>query len=52
MEEHYSVIEITLSEDLARFVMERVREEGYANPSEYVCALIRADLERRNGGSA
>jgi Arc/MetJ-type ribon-helix-helix transcriptional regulator len=44
-------MEITLSEDLARFVMERVQEEGYANPSEYVCALIRADLECRDGGS-
>lgn len=46
MEENYSTLEVTLSEYLARFVMERVKEGGYANESEYICALIEEDLKR------
>lgn len=46
MEDNYSIIEVTLPEDLARFVTERVKEGGYANESEYICALIEEDLKR------
>lgn len=45
MEERRFILELTLPEDLARFVMARVREGGYADPSAYIQALILADLD-------
>jgi Arc/MetJ-type ribon-helix-helix transcriptional regulator len=40
-EETY-VLELSLPEDLLSFVMEQVRDRGYANPSEYIKELILA----------
>jgi Arc/MetJ-type ribon-helix-helix transcriptional regulator len=44
MEERHFILELTLPEDLARLVMARVSEGGYADPSAYIQALILADL--------
>jgi Arc/MetJ-type ribon-helix-helix transcriptional regulator len=46
--EEVYILELTLPENLARFVMEQVREGGYPSPSEYIQALILADLEQRS----
>ena len=40
-------LEIALPEALEAYVTERVAEGGYSSPGDYVCALIRADQERR-----
>jgi Arc/MetJ-type ribon-helix-helix transcriptional regulator len=40
--ENVYILELTLPEDLARFVMDQVREGGYADPSEYIKELILA----------
>lgn len=48
MEEKEFIMELTLPEDLALFVMERAKEEGYADPGGYVLALIMADPKRRD----
>lgn len=39
---------ISLPDSLKRFVKERVEEEHYSNPSDYVRALIREDQKRRD----
>ena len=38
---------ISLPQSLKDFVMERVAEKVYSNPSDYVRALIREDRKRR-----
>ncbi len=38
---------ISLPEELKKFVRERVKEEAFSNPSDYVRALIRRDQKRR-----
>ena len=38
---------ISLPQSLKDFVMERVAEKAYSNPSDYVRALIREDQKRR-----
>ena len=38
---------ISLPQSLKDFVMERVAEKAYSNPSDYVRALIREDRKRR-----
>lgn len=40
--ENVYILELTLPEDLAKFVMEQVRDGSYANPSEYIKELILA----------
>ena len=40
MVEKFFILELTVPEDLAKFVMEQVKEGGFPSPSEYVCALI------------
>lgn len=42
-----STMNISLPEALKDYVKERVAEEGYSNPSDYVRALIREDRKRR-----
>jgi len=39
---------ISLPESLKDFVKERVEEEHYSNPSDYVRALIREDQKHRD----
>ena len=39
---------ISLPESLKDFVKDRVEEEHYSNPSDYVRALIREDQKRRD----
>ena len=39
---------ISLPDSLKRFVKERVEEEHYSNPSDYVRVLIREDQKRRD----
>lgn len=39
---------ISLPEPLKEFVKQRVAEEHYSNPSDYVRALIREDQKRRD----
>ncbi len=41
-------MQISLPDSLKRFVKERVEEEHYSNPSDYVRALIREDQKRRD----
>lgn len=43
-----STMNISLPEALKDYVKERVAEEGYSNPSDYVRALIREDRKRRD----
>ena len=38
---------VSLPETLKEYVQERVAEGIYSNPSDYVRALIRADMKRR-----
>ena len=38
---------ISLPEPLKEYVKERVAEEHYSNPSDYIRALIREDQKRR-----
>ncbi len=38
---------ISLPQSLKDFVMERVAEKAYSNPSDYIRALIREDRKRR-----
>jgi antitoxin ParD1/3/4 len=40
-------LHISLSATLKDYVVERVQEGGFSNPSDYVRALIRADRERQ-----
>jgi antitoxin ParD1/3/4 len=40
-------LHISLPETLKQFVLQRVEEGAYSNPSDYVRALIRADRARR-----
>jgi len=40
-------LNISLPEALKDFVHERVAEQAYSNPSDYIRALIRADQKRR-----
>jgi antitoxin ParD1/3/4 len=40
-------LNISLPEALKEFVLERVAEKAYSNPSDYVRALIREDQRRR-----
>lgn len=40
-------LEVALPEALEAYVTERVAEGGYGSPGDYICALIRADQERR-----
>ena len=40
-------LNISLPEALKEFVHERVAEQAYSNPSDYIRALIRADQKRR-----
>jgi putative addiction module CopG family antidote len=40
-------VEVALPKTLEAYVAERVAEDGYRSPSDYICALIRADQERR-----
>ena len=40
-------LEIALPEALEAYVTERVAAGGYSSPGDYVCALIRANQERR-----
>jgi antitoxin ParD1/3/4 len=42
-----TALRISLSDELARFVAERVASGAYRDPSDYVHALIREDRERR-----
>ena len=39
-------LNISLPEALKEFVHERVAEQAYSNPSDYIRALIRADQKR------
>lgn len=48
MEEQYSLLEITLPEDLARVATEAAKERGCADLAEYILALILEDLERQD----
>lgn len=41
-------MQISLPDSMKRFVKERVEEEHYSNPSDYVRALIREDQKRRD----
>lgn len=41
-------LHISLSDSLKQRVKERVEEEHFSNPSDYVRALIREDLKRRD----
>jgi antitoxin ParD1/3/4 len=43
-----TTMQISLPDSLKRFVKERVEEEHYSNPSDYVRALIREDQKRRD----
>jgi antitoxin ParD1/3/4 len=43
-----ATLHISLSDALKRRVKERVEEEHFSNPSDYVRALIREDLKRRD----
>ena len=38
---------VSLPETLKAYVLERVAEGTFSNPSDYVRALIREDMERR-----
>jgi Arc/MetJ-type ribon-helix-helix transcriptional regulator len=40
-------LEVALPKILEAYVAERVAEGGYTSPGDYICALIRADQERR-----
>lgn len=40
-------LEIALPDTLEAYVTERVAEDGYRSPGDYICALIRADQEQR-----
>jgi antitoxin ParD1/3/4 len=42
-----ATLNITLPEELERYLEERVAEGGYGSPGDYVRALIREDQERR-----
>lgn len=39
-------LHVSLPESLKEFVLKRVEEGAFSNPSDYVRALIRADRER------
>jgi antitoxin ParD1/3/4 len=43
-----STLHISLSDSLKQRVKERVKEEHFSNPSDYMRALIREDLKRRD----
>lgn len=43
-----ATLHISLSDTLKRRVKERVEEEHFSNPSDYVRTLIREDLKRRD----
>jgi antitoxin ParD1/3/4 len=43
-----ATLHISLSDSLKQRVKERVKEEHFSNPSDYVRALIREDLKRRD----
>jgi antitoxin ParD1/3/4 len=42
-----TTLHISLPESLKEYVKERVVEEHYSNPSDYIRALIRQDQKRR-----
>jgi antitoxin ParD1/3/4 len=42
-----ATMNISLPEELKDYVRERVAEESYSNPSDYVRALIREDQKRQ-----
>jgi putative addiction module CopG family antidote len=44
-------LQVDLPEALEAYVTERVAEGGHGSPGDYVCALIRADQERRARGA-
>lgn len=41
-----ATMKISLPDSLEAFVDEQVAARGYANPGDYVCALIREDHDR------
>jgi antitoxin ParD1/3/4 len=43
-----TTMHISLPESLKEYVRQRVAEEHYSNPSDYVRALIREDQKRRD----
>jgi antitoxin ParD1/3/4 len=43
-----TTLHISLPESLKEFVKERVTEQHYSNPSDYIRALIREDQKRRD----
>jgi antitoxin ParD1/3/4 len=42
-----TTLHISLPDSLKRYVKERVTEEHYSNPSDYIRALIREDQKRQ-----
>lgn len=43
-----TTLHISLPETLKQYVKERVDEEHFSNPSDYIRVLIRADQKRRD----
>jgi antitoxin ParD1/3/4 len=43
-----TTMHISLSDSLKEHIKDRVEEERYSNPSDYVRALIREDLKHRD----